>query len=144
MTARPAQNVRQPENEWRAAQRTLSARRAVLLVTYARLALEDTMNYITLVRGTLKAADPAEAQATHDAIVAKLAGLTRPLGAVGHQAHLSPQNPSQFLAIDTWSNLDGLQTFMSDPAVAAELSQMFAGQPDVTVWAEADWAGFKQ
>ena len=69
--------------------------------------------------------------------------MTRPLGAVGHQPHLNPQIPGEFLAIDTWNNLEGLQRFMSDPAVAAELGAMFAGQPDVSVWAEAGWAAFR-
>lgn len=101
------------------------------------------MNYITIVRGQLKTADLAAAQAAHDAIVAKLSEMTRPLGAVGHQPHLSPRNPGEFMAIDTWNNLEGLQQFMSNPAVAAELGQMFAAPPDVSVWAESGWAAFK-
>jgi quinol monooxygenase YgiN len=101
------------------------------------------MNYITVVRGKLKAADLAEAQAAHDAIVAKLSAMTRPLGAIGHQPYLNPQSPGEFLAIDTWNNLEALQQFLSNPDVAAELGGMFAGQPDVSVWAESDWAAFK-
>jgi quinol monooxygenase YgiN len=101
------------------------------------------MNYISVVRGKLKTADLAQAQATHDAIVAKLSAATRPLGAVGHQPHLSPQNPREFLAVDTWTNLDSLQQFLANPQVAAELSTMFAEPPDVSVWAEAGWASFQ-
>jgi quinol monooxygenase YgiN len=102
------------------------------------------MNYITVVRGKLKTADLAEAQAVHDGIVARLSEMTRPLGAIGHQPHLNPQNTGEFLAIDTWTNLEGLQKFMSDPAVAAELGGMFASPPDVSVWAESGWAAFKE
>jgi hypothetical protein len=69
--------------------------------------------------------------------------MTRPLGAIGHQPHLNPQSPEEFLAIDTWSNLEGLQQFMSNPAVAAELGAMFASPPDVSVWAESGWAAFR-
>ena len=101
------------------------------------------MNYITVVRGKLKAEDLADAQAVHDTIVAKLSATTRPLGAVGHQPHLSPHNPGEFLAIDTWNNLEALQQFISNPAVAAELATMFASPPDVSVWAESGWASFR-
>ena len=102
------------------------------------------MHYITVVRGTLKTADLVEAQSTHDAIVARLSEMTRPLGAVGHQPHLNPRNPSEFLAIDTWSNLEGLQQFMSNPVVATELGQMFASPLDVSVWQESGWAAFRE
>jgi quinol monooxygenase YgiN len=101
------------------------------------------MNYISVVRGTLKSSDLAEAQAAHDAIVAKLSAMVRPLGAIGHQPHLNPQNPNQFLAIDTWNNLEALQQFLGNPAVAAELGTMFASPPDVSVWAESGWAAFR-
>jgi len=99
------------------------------------------MNYITVVRAKLKGS-VEEAQAAHDAIVAKLSPMTRPMGATGHRPHLNPQDPTQFLAIDTWNNLEGLQKFMSDPQVAAELGKMFDGMPDISVWAESDWAAF--
>jgi len=95
------------------------------------------MNYITVVRGKLKTADLAAAQSVHDSIVSKLSAVTRPMGALGHQPHLSPHNPGEFLAIDTWASLDGLQQFLSNPEIAAELSTMFAEPPDVSVWAEA-------
>jgi hypothetical protein len=48
----------------------------------------------------------------------------------------------EFLAVDTWNNLDGLQKFMSDPNVAAAFGQLFDGMPDVTIWAESGWASF--
>jgi hypothetical protein len=99
------------------------------------------MNYITVVRAKLKGS-PQEAQKAHDAIVEKLSPMTRPLGATGHKPHLNPQDPTQFLAIDSWDNLEGLQKFMSDPQVATELGQMFDGMPDISVWAESDWASF--
>jgi len=100
------------------------------------------MNYITVVRGKLKDSDGKAAQAKHDATVEKLSAATRPMGAVSHKAHLNPKNPQEFLAIDTWNNLEGLQKFMSDPAVAAEFGKLFDGMPDVTVWVESGWAGF--
>ena len=99
------------------------------------------MNYITVVRGKLKGT-PQEAQMGHDATVEKLSAMTRPLGAIGHRPHLNPNDPNEFLAIDTWNNLEGLQKFMSDPQVAAAFGTLFEGRPDISIWAESDWASF--
>ncbi len=99
------------------------------------------MNYITVVRGKLKDS-PADAKKAHDATVEKLSAMTRPMGAIGHRPHLNPQNPAEFLAIDTWNNLEGLQKFMSNPDVAAAFGQLFDGQPDISIWSESDWASF--
>ena len=100
------------------------------------------MNYISVVRGKLKADSQKEAQMAHDATVEKLSEMTRPMGALHHKAHLSPQDPMEFLAIDTWSNLEGLQKFMGDPQVAEEFGQLFEDMPDISIWAESDWASF--
>jgi len=99
------------------------------------------MNYITVVRGRLKGT-PQEAQADHDATVEQLSAMTRPMGAIGHRPHLNPNDPKEFLAIDTWNNLEGLQKFMGDPKVAEAFGELFEGMPDISVWAESDWASF--
>ena len=100
------------------------------------------MKFITVVRGRLKSADEAAARAAHDAIVSKLMPVSQPLGATGHRAFLNSQDRRQFLAIDGWDSLEGLQKFMSDPNTAAAMGGMFEGQPDVTVYTEAGWLGF--
>ncbi len=99
------------------------------------------MKYIAVVRGRLKG-NPKEARKGHDATVEKLSALTRPLGAIGHRPHLNPQDPAEFLSIDTWNSLEGLQKFMSDPQTAAAFGTLFDGMPDISVWAESDWASF--
>ena len=101
------------------------------------------MNYITVVKGKLKDG-PKEAQMAHDSAVEKLSAMTRPMGAVGHHAYLNPGDPAEFLAVDTWNNLEGLQKFMSDPNVAAEFGKLFEGMPDISVWAESGWASFSE
>jgi len=98
------------------------------------------VNFITVVRGKLQ--DAGNAQAAHDATVALLSPMSRHIGALHHQPFLNPQNPSEFLAVDTWSNVDGLQKFLQDPSVAAEFGKLFDGMPDVTVWHEAGWSTF--
>ncbi|HUG33663.1 MAG TPA: hypothetical protein VMJ90_02750 [Anaerolineales bacterium] len=99
------------------------------------------MNYITVVRGKLKG-NPKDAKAAHDATVDQLSDMTRPMGAIGHKPHLNPKDPTEFLAIDTWNNLDGLQKFMGDPKVAEAFGALFEGMPDISVWAESDWESF--
>ena len=98
--------------------------------------------YITVVRGKLKDSDAKQAQMAHDAAVAKLSPMSRPMGAVHHQPYLNPQNPKEFLAMDTWDNMEGLQKFLHDPNVGAAFAQLFDGQPDVTVWSESGWSSF--
>ena len=99
------------------------------------------MNYISVVRGRLKGS-PAEAKAMHDGTVEQLSAMTRPLGAIGHRPHLNPKDPKEFLAIDTWNNLENLQNFIADPKVAEAFGALFEGRPDVSIWAESDWASF--
>lgn len=100
------------------------------------------MKYITVVRGRLKADSQMEAQQVHDAILEQLPVIGRPMGAIGHKAYLDPSDPRAFLAIDTWTNLEGLQKFMGDPNVAQAFGNLFAEMPDVTIWGESDWASF--
>ena len=101
------------------------------------------MQYITIVRGRLKDADQAAAQRAHDSIVDSVRPRSEPMGAVGHQAYVDPQDPGAFVAIDRWSNIEGLQQFLGDPSVQAQLGSMFDGQPDVMVLAEREgWRAF--
>jgi quinol monooxygenase YgiN len=101
------------------------------------------MQYITIVRGRLKDADQAAAQLAHDTIVDRLRPQGEPLGAVGHQAYVDPQDPGGFVAVDRWSNIEGLQQFLGNPDVQSQLGSMFDGQPDVMVLAEREgWRSF--
>ncbi len=102
------------------------------------------MTYITVVRGKLSASSLEEAQKMHDGTVEKLSAMTRPMGAIGHQAFLNPQDPMEFLAIDMWNNLEGLQKFMGDPDVAAAFGRLFEGMPDISIWSESGWASFSE
>jgi quinol monooxygenase YgiN len=100
------------------------------------------MEYVTIVRANLKGGDPKTAQKAHDATVEKLSSMTRPMGATAHKAYLNPQKPMEFLAIDRWNNIEGLQKFLADPKVAEAFGALFEGKPDISVWAESDWASF--
>lgn len=101
------------------------------------------MQYITIVRGRLRDADQEAAKKAHNAIVDELRPQSEPLGAAGHQAYVDPQDPGSFVAIDRWSNIEGLQQFLGKPDVQARLGSMFDGQPEVTVLAEREgWRAF--
>ena len=101
------------------------------------------MQYITIVRGRLKDADQEAARDAHDAIVDALRPKSEPLGAVGHQAYVDPRDQGAFVAIDRWSSMEGLQQFLGDPSVQAQLGSMFDGAPDVSVLAEREgWRRF--
>lgn len=101
------------------------------------------MQYITIVRGRLKDSDQAAARDAHNAIVDALRPRSEPLGALGHQAYVDPQDPGGFVAVDRWSNVEGLQQFLGNPDVQQQLGSMFEGQPEVSVLAERDgWRAF--
>ena len=101
------------------------------------------MQYITIVRGRLKGTDLDASRDLHNRIVDSVRPRSEPKGAVGHQAYAEPQDPGSFVAIDRWSNMEGLQEFIGDPSVQAELGSMFDGPPDVTILAEREgWRAF--
>ena len=101
------------------------------------------MALITKVQGRLRSDDPTIAMEEHDRIVDKLTPGTRANGGVGHMVFANAADPREFLAIDRWESIEGLQKFMGDPSVQAEIGGMFDGQPDVTVWIPREgWRSF--
>jgi len=99
------------------------------------------MKYIVVVRGKLKSSQE-EAKAVHDAILEQLPLIGRPLGAIGHQPYLNVQNSNEFLSIDTWTSLEGLQKFMGDSKVAEAFGNLFDGIPEVSIFSESGWSSF--
>ncbi|HEX9680089.1 MAG TPA: hypothetical protein VGA32_01450 [Anaerolineales bacterium] len=99
------------------------------------------MQYVVVVRGRLKGSK-ADAQQVHDATVGKISPQSRQMGSTGHRAYLNTQDPKDFLAIDSWDNIEAIQKLYSDPALAAEFSKLFDGQPEVTIWAESGWMSY--
>ena len=102
------------------------------------------MKFVVTVRGKLKGAGSKADQDAHNATVDRLSAISKSLGATGHQAYLNPQSPGEFLAVDSWGSMEGLQKFMGDAAnPGAQIASLFDGQPDITVWAEAEaWRAF--
>ena len=101
------------------------------------------MRVITTVRGIMKEKDEETARTVHNSIFGRLNPIGEALGNLGHQTFLNAQNPGEFLAVDTWPDMESLQKFMGDPAnPAAGIAEMFEGQPDITVWVESGYDGF--
>lgn len=101
------------------------------------------MAWITTVRGRLREDDPTRARDQHNEIVDGLRERTAPLGGTGHMVFASAEDPREFLAVDRWESLEGLQQFMGDPATGQAIGGMFDGPPQVTVWAEREgWTAF--
>ncbi len=91
----------------------------------------------------MKETDADKAREVHNTIVAKLSPVGEALGSIGHQTFLNPENPNEFLAVDTWPDMESLQKFMGDPADApGAIASMFEGQPDITVWVESGYDGY--
>lgn len=99
------------------------------------------MKYVVVVRGKLKG-DTAEAGKAHDEIVAKVSPMGKSMGNTSHQAYLNVQDGNDFLAIDFWDNMEGIQKLYSDPNLATEFARMFDGQPEVTIWGDSGWLQF--
>ena len=99
------------------------------------------MKYIVTVRGNLKG-DRAQAEAVHNATIAQVSPQAKEMGSTGHQTFLNPENEKDFLAVDFWNNMEGIQKLYSDPNLAEEFGKLFDGEPEVVVWANSGWEGY--
>ncbi len=99
---------------------------------------------IAVVRGTVRSR--ADAQASHNAIVAALAHQARLLGSVSHDAYFrvaAPDAPEamEFLAVDVWMNVAGMQEHYSNPELVDAFQDLFDAPPAVSTWTDpaAEW-----
>jgi hypothetical protein len=101
------------------------------------------MPFYTTVRGRLSNADPKTAMEVHNGIVARVTPRNEQLGATGHRVFANVQDPMEFLALDTWENVEGLQQAFGNPDTQAEIGSMFDGAPEVTIWSPREgWTAF--
>ena len=101
------------------------------------------MPFYTTVRGRLNNTDPQKAMEVHNGIVARVTPVNEKLGATGHRVYVNVQDPMEFLAMDTWESLEGLQQAFGNPDTRAEIGSMFDGEPQVTIWAPREgWTAF--
>ena len=99
---------------------------------------------VAVVRGVMHS--HAEAQAVHNAIVAREVNKARMAGDVSHEAYLrlaAPDSPEalEFLAVDVWMNASGMGQYYNDPEFLSAFQDLFAAPPSTSVWVHpaGDW-----
>ena len=101
------------------------------------------MPFYTTVRGRLNNTDPEKAKQLHNDIVARVTPRNEPLGATGHRVFVNVQDPMEFLAMDTWQSVEGLQEAFGNQETRSDIVSMFDGEPQVTIWAPREgWTAF--
>src|SRR5512138_2748965 len=103
--------------------------------------------YLLTIRGTLSPATLEEACKIHNMTAGDPAGVTaaKSLGDVSHMVyvplphdgHASTDGAGEFLIMDLWHSIDGLNTFFSDHKVQ-EGGNMIFSHRDPVVWAPAE------
>ncbi len=103
------------------------------------------LEYTVLVTGTLKTPGPTS-KAAHDNFAAGGREQAHALGDVAHDVFLSHGKGAlapDFMGIDRWTSLDGLQKFSTSPATAEVFGGLFTAPPAVSTWIpQPDWSGF--
>ncbi len=90
--------------------------------------------YTVLVSARFKSSDPAANKKAHDEVAAATKELAMSKGDVAHKVVKDPADPQSFLAIDVWTNLEGMQAHFADPKFQAGLGTIFDGPPTVRVF----------
>jgi hypothetical protein len=86
---------------------------------------------------------PERRRCSRVTVVARLRPKNTPHGGVGHRVFANVQDPQEFLALDTWETVEGLQQAFGDPETQREIGSLFDGQPEVTIWSPRDgWTTF--
>lgn len=95
--------------------------------------------YWVIVRGKLKEADPAKAQAAHDMLAAGGEQMVQAAGDVAHIVFTGLQDPQEFLAVDIWKSTDNMEAVYTDPNFVMAFSGLFEGQPTLHVYQSTTW-----
>ena len=103
--------------------------------------------YAVLVRGELFTTDLDEAQTLHDMLASGGEEAAKEAGDFGHDALLGTDilgtTPNEFLGLDRWNDLAGLEAFYADPAFQEAFGMLFAAPPTVEVFAhQPEWHGW--
>ena len=96
------------------------------------------MKYTVTVRARLREA-PAVAKAYHDQLTRATKDAAKRAGDLTHAVYLDPQDPQAFFGVDTWSSLEGIQSFAGSPQIREFFAKLFDGEPEVRVWMDSDW-----
>ena len=111
--------------------------------------MNDLTLYLLTIRGTLSSSTLEEARKIHNMTAGDPQGVAaaKSLGDVSHmvyiplphEGHTKPEGAGEFLIMDLWHSIDGLNTFFADEHVQQGGNMIFS-QRDPVVWTPA--AGF--
>ncbi len=99
--------------------------------------------YLLAIRGTLAPSTLDAARIIHNQTAGAPANVAaaRSLGDLSHMVYVPLGEPSsgagEFLILDVWNNLDGLNQFFANPQVQEQAGQIFSTR-DPVVWTSAD------
>src|SRR5215510_3848116 len=99
--------------------------------------------YLLSIRGTLAPKELDGARTIHNqtAGAPQNVAAARSLGDLSHMVYVpadpSGQEANEFLILDIWNNMEGLNQFFANPTVQEQAGQIFS-QRDPVVWTPAD------
>lgn len=101
------------------------------------------MVYLLAIRGTLAPSTLEAARAVHNETAGAPANVAaaRSLGDLSHMVYVPSDRPKggagEFLILDLWNNLDGLNQFFTNKQVQEQAGRIFSAR-DPVVWAPAE------
>ena len=103
----------------------------------------DLSLFLLAIRGTLASPTLAEARKLHNSTAGHPANIAaaKSLGDVSHMVYVPLEKPKkgagEFLILDIWNSMDGINQFFANPTVQEQAGQIFT-QRDPVVWAAAE------
>ena len=103
----------------------------------------DLSLYLLSIRGTLASPTLEAARSLHNQTAGAPANVAaaQSLGDLSHMVYVplgnSDQGSGEFLILDTWNSMEGLNQFFANPQVQHQAGQIFT-QRDPVVWGAAD------
>jgi quinol monooxygenase YgiN len=101
--------------------------------SWGEMEIDDTTLVVT-VEGTLALETEDENLELHNEVAEAGREAAQALGDDAHLVYLDLADRRRFLAVDLWSDPEGMQTFFSDEEIQAAFASLFAEPPTVTVW----------
>jgi hypothetical protein len=103
----------------------------------------DLSLFLLSIRGTLASPTLEAARKLHNSTAGAPANVAaaKSLGDLSHMVYVPMEAPKkgagEFLILDIWNSMDGLNNFFANPTVQEQAGQIFA-QRDPVVWAAVD------
>jgi quinol monooxygenase YgiN len=103
----------------------------------------DLSLYLLSIRGTLASPTIEAARAVHNQTAGAPANIAvaQSLGDVSHMVYVpladAEKDSGEFLILDIWNSMDGLNQFFSNPQVQHQAGEIFASR-DPVVWSAAE------